>query len=216
MGSILPQVTFDRLKAMAPPPKVAPGPKPKVKLQANGRLKLRVADMSMFEKACSCEYCFWAIRRGLPQYALNCWCGISFRTFHPRGQYCSDDCRTLKNNLKDGSNRQKRKLDVCSEYVYNLKKLEGCALCPERRPRCLQFHHIDPSQKTSNISAMAAQGDLLLLKEEIAKCVIVCGNCHVVIENGDGFWNEDRPKNTRNLQPAGMHWAEYALLRMSE
>jgi hypothetical protein len=47
----------------------------------------------------------------------------------------------------------------------------------------LHFHHVDPSTKRFTIGrgmgvAMSA------LREEAAKCVLLCSNCHMAVESG--------------------------------
>jgi len=60
-----------------------------------------------------------------------------------------------------------------------------CRCCGYSRYfRSLQFHHLDPSQKSFGI---AGGGDCRTtedLYEEAKKCVLVCANCHGEIEGG--------------------------------
>lgn len=53
-----------------------------------------------------------------------------------------------------------------------------CARCPETHPACMDFHHRDPSQKDGNLSQMAAKWPLEKTKAEVAKCDVLCANCH--------------------------------------
>ena len=53
-----------------------------------------------------------------------------------------------------------------------------CCRCDETHPACMDFHHRDPSQKDGNLSQMVAKVSLEKLKEEVAKCDILCANCH--------------------------------------
>lgn len=53
-----------------------------------------------------------------------------------------------------------------------------CVRCGENHPACLDFHHRDPTQK-KDISQMVRNGTSLdLIKVEIAKCDVLCKNCH--------------------------------------
>lgn len=55
----------------------------------------------------------------------------------------------------------------------------ACIHCGEDHPACLDFHHRDPEQKTETVGRMISCGykkDTILL--EIAKCDLVCSNCH--------------------------------------
>jgi len=48
----------------------------------------------------------------------------------------------------------------------------------------LEFHHIDPSQKDSKMSKMTRRPDNPEVQRELAKCVLVCSNCHRMIHAG--------------------------------
>ncbi len=56
-----------------------------------------------------------------------------------------------------------------------------CADCGKSYPRCvMDFDHRDPSQKRFTIGRHPAGASLAALMEEIAKCDVVCSNCHRV------------------------------------
>lgn len=56
---------------------------------------------------------------------------------------------------------------------------QKCEYCSETDPVCLEFHHIDPKQKDINLANAANRGwGKKRLLEEIAKCEVVCSNCH--------------------------------------
>jgi hypothetical protein len=54
----------------------------------------------------------------------------------------------------------------------------GCA-CGERRTACLDFHHVDPTLKRfalyRALDSVWTVGDV---EEELAKCIVICSNCH--------------------------------------
>lgn len=59
-----------------------------------------------------------------------------------------------------------------------------CACCNKRYPAyAMQFHHIDPTTKYKDVAQLMV-GKLDVLMNEIAKCVIVCANCHLGLERG--------------------------------
>jgi hypothetical protein len=61
----------------------------------------------------------------------------------------------------------------------SLKEQLVCQRCGEDHVACLQFHHIDPSLKDINISQAASNGwSLDRIKSEMAKCNVLCANCH--------------------------------------
>jgi transposase-like protein len=61
----------------------------------------------------------------------------------------------------------------------------ACVLCGyDRHPAILQFHHRDPSQKRFAIGARGVARSLARAREEAAKCVLLCANCHAEVERG--------------------------------
>jgi 5-methylcytosine-specific restriction endonuclease McrA len=69
-------------------------------------------------------------------------------------------------------------------FVSDIKLAAGCALCGYRQASiALDFDHLDPSVKHGRVSTIAGgSGSLETLKalvlEEIAKCRVLCANCH--------------------------------------
>lgn len=55
---------------------------------------------------------------------------------------------------------------------------KSCELCGEDFPDCLDFHHRDPSQKIDTISRVARYRPKPELLAEVAKCILLCSNCH--------------------------------------
>ena len=53
-----------------------------------------------------------------------------------------------------------------------------CLLCGyDKCPAALEFHHVDPSIKDSAVSQMLYNSKEKI-EIEIAKCVVLCSNCH--------------------------------------
>lgn len=59
-----------------------------------------------------------------------------------------------------------------------------CVRCGENDPVCLDFHHTDPSTKFMSIVDMVRVYSWNRTKEEIAKCVCLCSNCHRKVHAG--------------------------------
>lgn len=76
-------------------------------------------------------------------------------------------------------NRRRRVRDE----INNFKAEKGCSRCGESDPRVLQFHHSDPTEKDSKISRLIESASKDRLWAEIAKCEVVCANCHIKIHN---------------------------------
>lgn len=61
----------------------------------------------------------------------------------------------------------------------------GCHFCKENTTCCLDFHHLDPNEKDSNISQMKGHArNIATIKQEIQKCIVVCSNCHRKLHAG--------------------------------
>jgi len=69
---------------------------------------------------------------------------------------------------------------VKREYIINIKKNNPCYICKENDYRCLAFHHKNPEEKEIKISSKISWEKL---KNEIAKCILVCCNCHFKIHS---------------------------------
>jgi hypothetical protein len=60
-----------------------------------------------------------------------------------------------------------------------------CILCGyDRHVGALEFHHLDASQKRMSVSRDGVALSLRAAREEAAKCVLLCSNCHAEVEGG--------------------------------
>ncbi len=60
-----------------------------------------------------------------------------------------------------------------------------CRLCGyDRCMAALEFHHLDPEQKSFELSLRGVTRSLDSLRAEAAKCVLLCANCHAEVEVG--------------------------------
>jgi hypothetical protein len=64
------------------------------------------------------------------------------------------------------------------KWFQEYKKTLKCNRCTENHPACLQFHHIDPSKKEVAVSQVVRRWGRKRILAEIAKCEIICANCH--------------------------------------
>ena len=84
-----------------------------------------------------------------------------------------------KNAKRTYAWEKRRRLELrtwMNDYKSNLK----CERCDERAPECLHFHHVDPSTKSFEVSIGVAQGKpKQRILDEIAKCIVLCANCHL-------------------------------------
>jgi transposase len=60
-----------------------------------------------------------------------------------------------------------------------------CVLCGyDRCIAAMHFHHVDPSEKAFHLSEQGVTRSLGIAREEAAKCVLLCSNCHAEVETG--------------------------------
>lgn len=82
--------------------------------------------------------------------------------------------------------KQKRERNKGKQREY----LEGksCIVCGEARAVCLDFHHRDPATKRFSVTRALKTGSCSKesLDAEIAKCDILCANCHRVAHDCGG------------------------------
>jgi hypothetical protein len=61
----------------------------------------------------------------------------------------------------------------------------GCLICGyDRCIAALQFHHVDPREKSFHVSRDGVSLSLERAREEARKCVLLCSNCHAEVEAG--------------------------------
>jgi transposase len=60
-----------------------------------------------------------------------------------------------------------------------------CRICGfDAYAGALQFHHRDPAAKRFEVSRQGVTRSLARLREEARKCVLLCANCHAMVEAG--------------------------------
>jgi Homeodomain-like domain len=60
-----------------------------------------------------------------------------------------------------------------------------CAICAyDRTPGALQFHHVEPGEKSFAIAHRGVSRSLAAALREAEKCVLLCANCHAEVEAG--------------------------------
>lgn len=81
-----------------------------------------------------------------------------------------------RHNWRSSRKRKKEWLDT---------QKTQCSKCGESHVACLDFHHRDPSTKEMLLSVAVSHRSVETLKAEVAKCDILCANCHRILH-----WNE--------------------------
>lgn len=76
---------------------------------------------------------------------------------------------------------RRQRFRVRTIEILRTAKTLGCAVCGEKRQPCLVFHHLDPKHKERKPSECGAPGTLF---RELAKCIVICANCHSMHHEG--------------------------------
>ena len=143
----------------------------------------------------------WTIRRRLREHGL--WTGASSprsARFAERGavlerqvRNCGVHGATMFARRSDGAGW--RCLKCRSEAVARRRRKVKeilvaeaggrCALCGyDRCVGALHFHHRDPGEKRFAMIEAGVARSLARERAEAAKCVLLCGNCHIEVEAG--------------------------------
>lgn len=85
-------------------------------------------------------------------------------------------CRTTKKQHYIDVTAKRRQKN--RERLQTWKKQQKCEHCGISNHIVLELHHIDPQQKDINISEAVYGWSWKKLLTEIAKCKVLCANCH--------------------------------------
>lgn len=80
------------------------------------------------------------------------------------------------------NDRNQRRSRESREWIDKQKASTGCYFCPEDEPCALDYHH-NNGDKDMAVSQMVHYNRQRLI-EEIAKCVVLCANCHRKVHAG--------------------------------
>jgi len=106
--------------------------------------------------------------------------GLQYRcspcaTAYSRKHYLANRDRYLENT-------QRNRLKTLAWYR-EYKKGISCKVCGEDRPPTLDHHHRDATTKLFTVSMAVNEQSIKRIKEEIAKCDVLCSNCHRMHHN---------------------------------
>jgi len=83
-----------------------------------------------------------------------------------------------KAHLSERSAHNQAYMERRKIWLAEFKKSHSCELCGESHPSCIDFHHRTPEAKRFGIGENSKGKCLKTLQAEIAKCQILCANCH--------------------------------------
>lgn len=91
----------------------------------------------------------------------------------------------INNNRKDiFEKRNKSKKLELKRILDEIKTYNGCYFCDEIEICCMDFHHVEETDKVANVSLLMNLKSKIKMLIEIQKCIVVCSNCHRKIHAG--------------------------------
>ena len=110
--------------------------------------------------------------------------------FHRRRDGLQWWCKTCKSkaagehyqaNRKRRYAHNKRRQKEFRDWYTSLKKDKPCADCGQVfHPAAMHWDHLPGFEKTGPLGSLVRRGSRELMLEEVAKCELVCANCHAV------------------------------------
>lgn len=93
----------------------------------------------------------------------------------------SEIASRARTEAKRSKRRYQEKYARRSAYIDGIKLAAGCADCGyNNHPAALQFDHLPGTEKIGIIAHMRGNTSIAILNAEIAKCEVVCANCHAI------------------------------------
>lgn len=89
-------------------------------------------------------------------------------------------------------------------FFKTIKHNSSCVICHAPSP---QFHHVNPSEKISEVAKVARMGDLKSTIEELNKCINLCQVHHTAVHKGvlpgflNGFYDNGRRADDYYARP---------------
>jgi len=89
--------------------------------------------------------------------------------------YAANHATYIERNRRNRPAQWIRNAGIVLEYLLT----HPCVRCGECDQVVLEFNHVDPQAKTANIAELVRSGcSRQRLRDEIAKCEVLCPNCH--------------------------------------
>jgi len=105
------------------------------------------------------------------------------RWYQANKEHVRERSKKWHQDNREASNASKKKyIASLRDLVNDHKKAGACIRCGIADYRVLDFHHCDPSQKKINLNLAWKQHQARqVILDEIAKCDLICSNCHRVL-----------------------------------
>jgi hypothetical protein len=94
-------------------------------------------------------------------------------------------------HLRQVKERTEAAREAARDFVCEYLLTHACEVCSESDIRVLEFHHV--GDKDSEITRLVSGGwSIKRIQEEIAKCQVLCANCHRKITVEERGWFRGR------------------------
>jgi hypothetical protein len=126
-----------------------------------------------------------------PQFSLTSECKTCGKCKTRKSPYCEACARARANERSRSAyakkiagkqakkQKRKEKRKTIFAFLRDFKKKHPCVRCGISDYRCLTFHHV--GKKTFELSCAADRNvSLRQVINEIAKCIVLCANCHTI------------------------------------
>lgn len=95
------------------------------------------------------------------------------------GKRCARCKSCMADTIKEHYEKNKKRRQRVTAKVVRLKSITPCMDCQKTYPYyVMDFDHRDGKKKIDGISRLIRSESLSVVMSEIAKCDIVCANCH--------------------------------------
>ena len=93
--------------------------------------------------------------------------------------------RYYEKNKKYYQGKAAERKKAIKAWFQEYKATHPCTHCGESAWQCLDFHHVDPSQKETTLyKALQQCWSIERIMNEMAKCVVLCATCHRKVHAG--------------------------------
>ena len=107
--------------------------------------------------------------------------------------YTRNHYQENKQYYKDKARKRNKEISAAGRaYAIEYLRMHPCETCGNDDIEVLQFDHLDRSEKSYGIASMILNGlSLETIKKEIAKCRVLCANCHIKHTREQlGWWRD--------------------------
>lgn len=98
---------------------------------------------------------------------------------NPRGRAGGSQGTSTPDDFEDIDRKERKRVEL-QRQIFEYKAMGGgCERCGETNPVCLEFHHLDESEKKYSVGRLISNTPSIeTVMNEVEKCQLLCRNCH--------------------------------------